>query len=108
MTNLDLESLSLAELAVLVDQVSDRYQQLIVQQQTEADESRYRIAQAIASMEALLGAPEGVPSTDSIRGVLRYSDADMADNAGIAFRLAFIGLEELTKAVIDAARILAK
>lgn len=105
---IDLSTLTFAEAKQLLEAVSQRYQELALEQQESADTSRENVQNAIAKMEALLGASDGPPSTDSIRGVLRYSDADMAGNAGLAFRLAFIGLEELTNAVIDAAKILAR
>ena len=96
-----------AETQEWLEALSIRHQELVIAQQNSATGARAQLAQAISTMETLLGAEEGPPDTTSIRGVLRFSDGDMAQNAGLALRLAFLGLEQLSKATIDAAKVLA-
>lgn len=103
----DLDGMSLDEIQQALIVLSERHQFLASQQRDEAVVARAQLADAITSMEVLLGPAEGNANTDSIRGVLRFSDADMAQNAGLALRLAFLGLEQLAKATIDAAKVIA-
>lgn len=104
---IDFDGLTLTEVQEYIHALTERYQLLAIQQQDEVETARAGVTQAISAMETLLGPEEGPPDTTSIRGVLRFSDEDMAQNAGIALRLAFLGLEQLAKATIDAAKVLA-
>jgi len=101
-SNLTLEELrQLQQLAALA----------AIQSEADRDEmdvaTRVKIGTAIASLQALLGPEGAAPATNSINGVLAFTDAQMAANAGLAFRLAFTGLKELTKTVLDIAYIAA-
>lgn len=70
---------------------------------TEAD-LRVQVGQAIAALDALIG--DGDPKgLDSLVAVQQYTDAEMGANAGLALRLAFIGMEQLARTTRDIARI---
>lgn len=103
----DISNLSAAELSELSQQVA------VLHKQTEAAEEslrtlrREQIQESIVSLENLLGVQGGPANLTSIRGVLQFTDAQMAANSGLAFRLAFQGLEILTKTTLDIARVTA-
>lgn len=103
----DITNLSLDELSELIQTAA------LARQQAEADLVQDRetrktsISNAIADLQALLGPVGSTPNLTSIRGVLGYTDAQMAANSGLAFRLAFQGMEKLTKTVLDLANVVA-
>lgn len=104
----DISTLTLDELRDLIGDANSRYATLEHTQQQETADLRTQIDAAIAQLDALLG-PEGAPpGTDSIRAVLAYSDAEMAANAGVAFRLTFAGLAEVTRITRDIASVVSR
>lgn len=82
-----------------------------IQAQADRDETdatlRARIGDAITNLQSLLGPEGSTPNTNSINGVLAFTDAQMAANAGLAFRTTFLGLKALTKTVLDIAYVAA-
>ena len=73
-----------------------------IQKQQEAEALLSNIGEAISSVQALIG-PDNptVPGLNSLTEIQRYTDAQMAANAGKAHRLTFIGMEILARAVED-------
>jgi hypothetical protein len=101
----DISNLSLTELEELIQLASLRYHSAEADHAAADLANKVKITSAIASLTALLG-PEGTPAnTNNINGVLAFTDAQMAANAGLAFRLAFTGLKELTKTTLDLAKV---
>lgn len=103
----DITTLSLSELSELIQNAALLRQQAEADAINEAQTRKEAINNAIASLTALLGPEGSTPSTTSINGVLAYTDAQMAANAGLAFRLAFTGLKELTETTLDLAKVVA-
>jgi hypothetical protein len=101
----DISGLTLEELRDLAQAASLAAIQAEADRDDDRDAAKVKISQAIASLEALLGPEGAAPSTNSINGVLAFTDAQMAANAGLAFRTTFIGLKALTKTVLDLARV---
>jgi len=103
----DISKLTLEELRQLQQLTALATAQASADRESVDVAKRAKIGQAIASLNALLGPEGAAPETNSINGVLAFTDAQMAANAGIAFRLAFTGLKELTKTVLDIAYVAA-
>lgn len=101
----DISGLTLEELRDLAQAASLAAIQAEADRDDDRDAAKVKISEAIASLEALLGPEGAAPSTTSINGVLAFTDAQMAANAGLAFRTTFIGLKALTKTVLDLARV---
>lgn len=104
----DISHLSTSELAQLSELIGIEYAQSLADRATVDEERRVYIAQAVSALEDLLGSESSPANLTSIRGVLQYSDAQMGANAGLAFRLVFLGMEELTKTTLSIAKLLAK
>lgn len=103
----DISNLTATELSLLSQQVAVLHKQTEAAEETLRETRRQQIQAAIASLDALLG-PVGGPATlTSIRGVQAFTDAQMAANAGLAFRLVFQGMEILTKTTLDLAKVTA-
>lgn len=104
----DLTNLTADELITLITNANTRYHAIQAAEEQENADLRTAIDGSIAQLETLLG-PEGGPaSADSIRGVLAYSDEQMVAAAGLAFRLAFTGLAEVTRITLDIARVVSR
>ena len=73
-----------------------------IERQQEAEALLSSIGGAISSVKALIG-PDNptVPGLNSLTEIQKYTDAQMAANAGKAHRLTFIGMEILARAVED-------
>lgn len=104
----DISNLTSDELLALFQAANAAYHAKEAEAAADAETRRAQIYAAIASLEALLGQHDGTPGTDSIRDVLQYDDATMAANAGLAFRLAFTGLEQLTATLLNIAHVVAR
>lgn len=104
----DISNLALNELQELAKQVSLAYKAGLATQKTNIAQVAAEVDASIVSLTALLGEIDGTPDTESIRGVLQFSDADMATNAGIAFRLAFQGLEAITATTLNLSYLVSK
>lgn len=115
---MDLEGLTAAELAALIQEASTLMYQV---QQTEATADAARRAQigdAITALTNLLGPEGAIAGVDSIRAVRAYDAADIAagsgrgrtmgENPGIALSLAFEGLEILTTLTSNLATVIAQ
>ena len=87
--------------------LTQKRNQLTVEAAAEQNDRKTRITAAVTALDTLLGPEDGEPGEDSIRAVLRHSDEDMVSNAGLAFRLAYTGLEQLTATVRDIAATIA-
>lgn len=103
----DISKLTLEELRQLQQLTALAANQAQADRDDVDTAKRAKIGEAITSLQTLLGPEGGSPNTNNINGVLAFTDAQMAANAGIAFRLAFTGLKELTKTVLDIAYVAA-
>ena len=104
---MDVTQLTEAEVQELMGQLSLRLEQLRVEARDSQTERAERITAAIGTLDALLGAEDAEPGTDSIRAVRGYTGEVMAEHAAIALPLAFQGLEILTTVVRDLAATIA-
>jgi hypothetical protein len=104
----DIANLSKDELTELITTANLAYQKTLVEDKVSVAEKKIEIGEAIAELQALLG-PEGAsPSLNSIRGVLGFTDQQLAENSGLAFRLILLGMEQLTKTTLDLAEVISK
>lgn len=104
----DISTLTDEELMQLFQAANNLYQQRQAEQAADDETRRQQIYAAIADLDTLLG-PVGAPKgTGNIRGILQYTDAEMAANAGIAFRRTFQGLERLALTMLDVAHVVSK
>jgi len=103
---MDVSNLTVAEAEALIQQLRLRIEQLRIEERDEQTERTARIGAAISELDALLGPEGAAPGVDSIRAVRGYDGQTMADNAAIAFPLAFQGLEILADVVRDIASML--
>lgn len=104
----DISNLTAKELLELLNAADNLYR---VKEQEELDARTARresVGEAIAHIEAILGPEGSTKNTNTIRGVLGYTDAEMAANAGIAFRRSFQGLEQIAMTLLDVAHIIAR
>lgn len=104
----DISNLTLIELAELAKQVSIAYKAGLATQKTNITQVAGEVDEGIVHLTALLGEVDGSPDTDSIRGVLQFTDQDMVDNSGLAFRLAFQGLEAITANALNLSYLVSK
>lgn len=92
---IDLSGMTEVELQELITQASEAIE---LARQNEANTAQARknaIANSVATLTALLGSGSGNANMESIRGLLRYSDAQIGANAAIAIRLILQGMEIL-------------
>jgi hypothetical protein len=104
----DISNLSLTELAEVAKQVILAYKAGLATQKTNIAQVAAEVDSGIVELTALLGETDGTPDIESIRGVLQFTDQDMVDNAGLAFRLAFQGLEAVTATTLNLAYLVSK
>ena len=108
---INLTDLTPEELRTLLSQISAELANREQQAQTEAIELKDEIADGISTAIATLIGPldkkGSTPDLETIKGVLRYSPAEMAANPQIAFPLAFQGLLILAEAAEKIARAVA-
>lgn len=112
----DLDKMSIEELNQLAAEAQAKAQQLATVKELEELEAvearKERISGAVNRLTNLLGpenAPPYVPGGDedpSIRSLLAYPPEVMADNSGLALKLLYQGLEELTITTRDLAGVM--
>lgn len=100
-------NLNEGEVNELLRQLYARLEQIKLDALDEQTERGQRISNSISTLDTLLGTEEGEPNLDSIRGVQRFSDADIAAHPVLAVRLLLKGMEQLTVTVRDIASTLA-
>lgn len=96
MTKEELDALGDADIQDLLSRLQDEVRERREAQELIAHEASASAHAAIATLTELLGPDTGAPSQSSINGMLRYSDADLKTNAGLAIRLVLTGLRQLT------------
>ena len=96
MTKEELDALGDADIQDLLARLQDEVRERREAQELIAREASVSAHAAIATLTELLGPDTGAPSQSSINGMLRYSDADLKSNAGLAIRLVLTGLRQLT------------
>lgn len=94
-----------AALLDLITAASERHAQLQAEQATDDAERKARIAAADATLVALLGPDNATAGQGSIRAMLRYSDTDLQNHAGLALRLVLTGMEIQTRTMLDIVRV---
>lgn len=104
----DISNLTTAELLELFQKVDVAYNAKAAQDAADNAVRRANIQSAITALETVLGPAGSGKNTNNIRGILAYTDTEMAANAGIAFRRAFQGLEQLAVTMLDVAHVLAR
>lgn len=102
----DISDLSTMELAELGRQIALQYKQSTAAKEFSDASNRAKINEAIDDLNTLLGEVGVAPNLDSIRGVMGYSDQQLAENSGLALRLVLIGMERLTQTVLDIAHVI--
>ncbi|MGF3056137.1 hypothetical protein [Microbacterium sp. YY-01] len=100
----DLSGLTAAELQQLIADAQQAFYALERAQQQEEQDRLDRIRDGIAALDNVLGPVGAEPGIDSIRAVLGHDDQTLAENSGLALRLAFQALEIVTAATADIAR----
>ena len=103
MTKEELDALGDADIQDLLVRLQDEVRERREAQELIAREASVSAHDAIATLTALLGPDTGAPSQSSINGMLRYSDADLKINAGLAIRLVLTGMRQLTLTMRDLA-----
>lgn len=101
----DLTTLTLAELGQLSRDVADAYVAREAADAADDAERKARIAAADATLVALLGPDNAAAGQGSIRAMLRYSDTDLQNHAGLALRLVLTGMEIQTRTMLDIVRV---
>ena len=101
----DISELTLEELTELIRIASLRYEQTKADRAEDIEARKVSIEQAIVDLQTLLGPVGSGPGTETIRGILQFTDAQMVENAGLAFRRIFQGLEILTDTTLDVAMV---
>ena len=104
-TTFDLTELTPEELRTLLSQISSELSSREQAAQDERSDLTVQIAEAVATLEGLIGPKGEGPDLETIVGVLRYSPEDMAANPQLAFPLAFQGLLILAEATLKIARV---
>ena len=112
-----IEDMTIAELTALINQATAQLRLRREQEQQEEQDRRSQIADAVATLEVLLGPEGATPDVNSIRAVRAFDMLDVAngktpgttmgENAGLALSLAYAGLEQLTSTLLNVARVLA-
>ena len=97
------EGMSSDQIRAIIQEAQIAYEEARNREATLEGERLARIQNSVNVLTALLGDPDDPPNITSISGVLQYSDSDLEQNAGLALRLAFQGMELLTKTVRDIA-----
>lgn len=104
----DISSLTTAELAELSRLVALRHAETLADDRTLDEQRRAAIGEAIATLTTLLGPENATANLNNIRGVLQFTNEQMAANSGIAFRLIFQGMQILTETTLEVAKVLAR
>ena len=97
------DGLTSTQIQEILDKANEAYESALHAEQYEEGQRKLRIGLAVGKLTDLVGPAEGEPSIDSIRGILRYSDEEITQNAALAFRQILAGMEILALTVVDIA-----
>lgn len=106
--SIDISALSLDELKQLAAEVALAFETAKANKEESITARKQEVQEAISVLENLLGEEGASPNLDNIRGVLGFTDEQMAENSGLALRLVFQGMEILTKATLNLAYVISK
>lgn len=101
------DGMTAAQIKSLIQQAQEAYQEAYDREQTLQGERSARIQEAIDQLTVLIGEDDGVPSTETLRGMQNYSDQEIAQNAVLAVRLILGSLERIALTTRDIAESVA-
>lgn len=101
----DISGLDESDLITLMQQANQLYAQKQAANASDAAARRQSIANAIATLDTLLGPADAAKGTTSIRAIRQYTGAEMVTGAATALPLIFQALEILTTTQLDIAHV---
>lgn len=101
----DISNLSTEDLRELIVAAQALYTQGEANKTADIAARKAAIEEAIVELLTLLGPEDSAPGTDTINGILKFTDAQMAGAAGLAFRRIFQGMKMLTETTLDIANV---
>lgn len=104
----DISQLNSAELQELAQNVQLRYAQSLANDEATEASRKQAIGAAIVNLQNLLGDPTAPANTNSIHGVQKFTDAQIAASPVLAFRLIFQGMQQIVETQLNIAKVLAK
>lgn len=99
--------LTAAQIKSLIQQAQEAYQEAYNREQTLQGERSARIQEAIDELTTLIGSVDGVPSTETLRGMQNFTDQEIEQNAVLAVRLILASIEKIALTTRDIAESVA-